>query len=122
MNDAGQFMRLPAIGPGQELDFPAQCYILGDRGYANRYPVITPFRRNQLAVDLSDRNAQIIFNEELHEPSEVSFLKTYRAACEVYRHDRNFQPVVTEVCEFLAARRMALLADLLNIKNIEHVW
>lgn len=117
MNDAGQFLRLPNIGPREELDFPAHCYLLGDRGYANRYPIITPFRRNQLAGEPSDRNAQIIFNEELSRvrvkvEHTISFIKTYRAVSEVYRHNRDFQPIVADVCGFLAARRMALLAEL----------
>ena len=65
MNDAGQFLQLPRIGPGLPLDFPAVCYILGDKGYANRYPVITLFRRNHPAANQADRDAQSTFNEEL---------------------------------------------------------
>lgn len=63
-NDAGQFLHLPSIGPGKELDFPPDCCLLGDKAYANRYPVITPFRRNQIGAGL-DGDIQLIFNIEL---------------------------------------------------------
>ena len=65
MNDAGQFLQLPAIGPGIALESPENCYLLGDKGYANRYPVLTGFRRNQFAADAQTADAQHIFNEEL---------------------------------------------------------
>ncbi len=88
MNDAGQFLELPAIGQGQTLDLPWECYILGDRVYANRYPIITQFRRIQLAPDGPDRDAQIIYNEDKVEHT-FSFMKTYIAVSEIYRPERD---------------------------------
>ena len=37
LNDAGQFLELLQIGhlAGDQLQFPLECYLLGDKGYAN---------------------------------------------------------------------------------------
>lgn len=117
LNDAGQFLQLPVNGPGQQLDFPPDCYLLGDRGYANRYPIITPFRRNQLAAEGPGRNAQLINNEELSRvrvkvEHTISFLKTYRAVSQLYQHSREFQPIIADLCGFLAERRLQLLRNI----------
>ena len=93
LNDAGIFHLLPEIGPGQELDFPEGVFLLGDNGYANRWPIMTKFRANQImqANQIEDRLAMSIFNNEhcrcrIYVEHAISYLKTYRAVKEVYRH------------------------------------
>ena len=115
-NDAAQFLELPPIGPGAALDFPADCVLLGDKGYANRYPVITPFRRNQIAAGV-DGTFQLMYNTEVAScriiiEHVISYVKKYRAVKECYRHERCMQPIVVDVCGFLAQRQIQLGHDL----------
>ena len=46
-NDAQQFMLMRHIG--QDLPFPDNLYLLGDKIYPNAHPVITPYTRQQIA-------------------------------------------------------------------------
>ena len=66
MNDAGLYALLARIGPGEELDLPEEVFLLGDNGYANRYPIMTKYRANQIrqAESVEDRLAMSIFNQE----------------------------------------------------------
>ena len=41
-NDAVTFRLLPTIGPNAGLQFPADTYLLADKIYPSRYPIITP--------------------------------------------------------------------------------
>ena len=112
MNDAGQYALMPNIGDGQHLDFLPDVYLLGDKGYANNYPILT---RYQLGAG-ADRDIKIIFNTELSSrrvfvEHVISHFKTYRAVIKgIYRHMRWFQfmPVVADVCACLAQRRIRL--------------
>ena len=64
MNDAQTFAQLPAIGPGIELDFPGDFWLLGDKIYPCRYPVLTQFRSNQIAArPPEERDGMRHFNE-----------------------------------------------------------
>ncbi|CAG2199813.1 unnamed protein product [Mytilus edulis] len=47
-NDAQQFNSMPDIGYGLQLNFPENLFILADEIYANRYPLMTPYKRHQL--------------------------------------------------------------------------
>ena len=62
LNDAGQFDLLPRIGPGGPLHLPPDAYLLGDKGCANRYPILTRLRADQIPNQGPDRNAMLIFN------------------------------------------------------------
>ena len=112
-NDAGQFLRLPPIGPGQQLDFPPDCFLLGDKGYANRYPVIAPFRQNNVRAAGVNAVGKKLYNTEhakvrIIVEHTISYIKRYRAVKECYRHERFMQPIVTDVCAFLAQRQIEL--------------
>ena len=119
LNDAGQFALMPNIGPGQELPFPEEMYLLGDNGYPNRYPVMTKFRAHQIrqAATEEDRTAMHIFNEEhsrcrIYAEHVISYFKTYRAVKEMYRHPRWMMPIVAEVCACLAQRHIRLSEEI----------
>ena len=42
----------------------------------------------------------------------ISYVKKYRAVSECYRHDRDIQPIVVDVCGFLAQRHIQLRGDI----------
>ena len=112
MNDAGQYALMPNIGDGEQLDLPPNVYLLGDKGYANNYPILTRYRADQLGGG-ADRDIKIIFNTELSSrrvfvEHVISQFKTYRAVKGIYRHTRWFMPVVADVCACLAQRRIRL--------------
>ena len=118
-NDAGQFLQLPEIGfhPTSPLPFPRECYLLSDKGYANRYPIITPYKAQQFQAATQQRLKMKIINTEharvrVHEGHSMRHIKTYRAVGLIYRHPRNIMPLVTEVCWFLAHRNKDLISRL----------
>ena len=119
MNDAGVNTLLPRIGPGEELDFPGEVFLLGDNGYANWYPIMTKYRANQVrqAESEEDRLAMTLFNLDhsrawIHVEHVMSYFKTYRAVKEVFRHPRWFMPVVCELAAFLAQRHIVLTNEI----------
>ena len=50
MNDAQSFNSLPNIGPNGDLPFPPETFILGDKIYPCRYPLITRFTAAQIRI------------------------------------------------------------------------
>jgi hypothetical protein len=47
-NDTQCVAMLPSIGPGQELDFPANSYLLADQAYKTGHPIMSPYRKLQI--------------------------------------------------------------------------
>lgn len=47
-NDAQILNFIPAIGQNQELAFPNECVILGDKIFPNRDPFVTPYTRAEI--------------------------------------------------------------------------
>ena len=112
-NDAGQFRDMPDIGPGEDLNFPEDCYLLADKIYPNTPPLITPFRRNQM-----DGPGERHFFNHIHSSYRVtaehtiSYFKTFAAVKGVYRHQRHLMPVVADICASLAQRHILLVEQL----------
>ena len=50
MNDNQTFALCPKIGPGLDLDFPPNCYLLGDTLYPSKYPLFIPYNRRQIRI------------------------------------------------------------------------
>ena len=48
-NDAQQFMFMRQIGNDVSLPFPDNCFLVGDKIYPNRHPVMIPYTRQQIA-------------------------------------------------------------------------
>ena len=117
MNDAGQFLALPSIGftPADALQFPPECYLLAEKGYANRYPIVTPLRVNQLqAMANQERQAAKLFNTEVNASRVyiehvMRHIKTYRAVGMIFRHERQYMTMVVDICTFLAQRNIELV-------------
>ena len=47
-HDSLTFRFIEPIGPGLALDFPANAFLLADRGYPDVQPLLTPFRQAQI--------------------------------------------------------------------------
>ena len=107
-------LQLPNIGPNGPLVFPRDCYLLGDRGYANRYPIVTPFRANQMQPN---NHLMHVFNYKLcsHRifvEHVMAYLKTYASVGNFYQHPRWMMPIVVETCACLAQRHIILVNEL----------
>ena len=120
MNDAGMFLDMPSIGytPNHLLQLPNECYLLADKGYANQYPLITPYKRNQMDGLPNDQlQTMRLFNTE-HAAHRVVIehvirrMKTYRSVGLIFRHSLNDMPMVADICAFLAQRNMNLINSL----------
>ena len=119
LNDAGQYILLPQIGyqPQDPLQFPQECYMLADKGYANRYPLVTPYRANQMIGNQQQVQAMQAYNTEhaAHRmPVEhvMRHIKTYRSVGQIFRHELNMMPLVADVAAFLGQRNLALINNL----------
>lgn len=112
-NDAAQYNMLPDIGPNQPLDFPQNTYLLADAGYANRYPLLTPYQNPAL---LANVNRQL-FNKIMKSyrslvEHRIRDLKTYRCLSSRYwRHARWMLPITAEVCAALTNRHFGLCRE-----------
>ena len=93
-NDAQQFNSLPQIGYGLPLNFPEDCFILADKIYANKYPIVTPFKRQQLrAKPRRERRKSRKVNRRIGEcrvyvEHAIRKLKGYRVLGTMWRHPR----------------------------------
>ena len=107
-NDAGAFSLMPQIGPNADLIFPEDCYLLADCGYANAYPLMTPYEQPALA----EGPIRLMFNKahKYHRASVehvIGQLKSYTALnSRHWRHERWMLPVVCEICAALTNRRL----------------
>lgn len=110
-NDARCLSLMPSVGDGQELDFPPDRYLLADLGYSNRYPLITPYRGDELNRDpemLEQRLGQnrTIRAYRIYVEHMIGHLKTFRIMSELYRHPRRMQSSLVKLCAVLAKRRL----------------
>lgn len=118
LNDGGTYLRMPPIGPGLPLDFPPNCELLADKGYAARAPLRTMWRqvhlirmpgRLQRAAYRQNRNHKRYRVKVEH---VIKIIKDYRASRNIWRHPRWFQPVIFELCAFMAERHLRLFESL----------
>ena len=66
MNDAQSFNSLPDISPKAGLPFPRETFILGDKIYPCRYPLITGSTAAQIRTQPPlERERRLVFNEML---------------------------------------------------------
>ena len=118
MNDAGNFNLMERIGPGTRYDMPGNLVLLADKGYADVPPLLTPFRAAQIRrLGRLDRQRARRFNRRLSKcrviiEHTIKYMKSYRAVGSIWRHPRWFQPVVVELCTFLAQRHVVLFEEL----------
>lgn len=114
MNDAGNYILMERIGPGTRFDMPLGVVLLADKGYGDIVPLLTPFRAAQIRrMPRYDQRRARKFNHKLSKcrvivEHTIKHVKTYQAVGSLWRHPRWFQPVVVELCTFLAQRHVVL--------------
>lgn len=117
LNDAGNFNLMDRMGPGTNYDMPPGVVLLADKGYGDIPPLLTPFRAAQ--IRRLPRHGQRMarrFNRRLSRcriliEHTIKHVKTYQAVGSIWRHPRWFQPIVVELCTFLAQRHVVLFDD-----------
>ncbi|MES9881482.1 MAG: transposase family protein [Sedimenticola sp.] len=114
-NDASTYRELPSIGPGMDLDFPANLRIIADSIYPCRYPLITPYKSASIArqpphqqhrmrkINLTLRSRRVYVEHVIKE------IKTFRVIGGIYRHKRHFLAHITELCAGLSQRKAEFL-------------
>ena len=108
-NDSAQLQMMPKIGNGEQLHLPAGLYILADKGYPCQYPLLTPWREQDIAGD----ERRKLFNIEFRRVRVsiehcIRRIKEYGAVNQLWRHERWMFPIVNELCAFLAQRHINL--------------
>ena len=97
----------------KDKPIPPFTYILGDRGFANKPPILTPYRRNELPHADVTSFQRWIFNATLssyriyveHVTHEI---KLYKALSTIYRHEllnKKLYEQISLCCAALANRR-----------------
>ena len=118
LNDAGTYLRMQPIGPGLTLDFPANCELLADKGCAARAPLRTMWRQAQLRRMPGRLHRLAMKQNRYHKKYRIKVehiikhIKDYRASRNIWRHPRWFQPVIFELCAFMAERHIRLFQSL----------
>ena len=114
MNDGGNFILMDRIGPGTAYDMPRGTVLLADKGYGDFVPLLTPFRAAQIRrMPMHQQRRARKFNRKLSQcrvivEHTIKYVKTYQAVGSLWRHPRWFQPVIVELCTFLAQRHIVL--------------
>lgn len=118
LNDAGTYLRMAPIGPGLALNFPANCELLADQGYAARAPLRTMWRQVQL-VRMPGRLQRVAYRHNRYHKRYrvkvehiIKHITDYRASRNIWRHPRWFQPVIFELSAFMAERHLRLFESL----------
>ena len=117
-NDAGNFNLMERIGPGTNYDMPPDVVLQADKGYGDIPPLLTPFRAAH--IRRLPRHGQRVarrFKRKLSRcriiiENTIKHIKTYQTVGSIWRHPRWFQPIVVELCTFLAQRHVLLFYDL----------
>lgn len=106
------------IGPGTNYDMPPDVVLLADKGYGDIPPLLTPFRAAQIRrLPRHEQRMARRFNRKLSRcrmiiEHTIKHVKIYQAVGSIRRHSRWFQPIVVELCTFLAQRHVVLFDDL----------
>ena len=114
LNDAQCYRLIPEIGPGRDLEFPEDAYLLGDSAYPCEYPLISPYRRQQITAAEGERREQMvninyaIKRRRIYVEHLIGHLKMYRVIGSLYHHRRRDMSRITQLCVGLAERRLHL--------------
>ena len=87
MNDAQSFNSLPDISTKAGLPFPRETFILCDKIYPCRYPLITEFTAAQIRTQPPlERERRLVFNENVkihivYIEHVIGQMKTFKVIC-----------------------------------------
>ena len=96
---------------GRDLPFTDNCFLLGDKIYPNRYPVMTPYTSAQINRKQGRmRRHGSLFNKYIRKyrvcvEHSICKLKCYRVVSSEWRHPRPVLPKVVKICASLVCRR-----------------
>ena len=111
MNDAQSFNSLSDISPKAGLPFPRETFILGDKIYPCRYPLITGFTAAQIRTQSPlEIERRLVFNENVkihtvYIEHVVGQMKTFKVIGSLYRHSRRRMSEVVKLCAGLSQRQ-----------------
>ncbi|CAG2186789.1 unnamed protein product [Mytilus edulis] len=104
-NDAQQINSMPDIGYGLQLDFPENLFIVADKIYANRYQLMTPYKRHQLRHktrrdrdQCKKQNSRIGECKVNVEHAICRLIKCYKVLGTMWRHPRWRITQIIELC------------------------
>ena len=106
------------IEPGATLNFPINCKLVGDKGYANRYPIITPFRQNQILLHpANEQPGMMMYNREINSirifiEHVIRVFKIYHVIGQIFSHPRHLMGPICDICGFLVQRHVKLFNEL----------
>ncbi|CAG2205556.1 unnamed protein product [Mytilus edulis] len=111
-NDAQQYMLMRNIG--QQLPFPDELFLLGDKIYPNRHLVLTAYTRQQIVR--KPRNMQrkcrklnrLITHYRVKVEHAIGELKKYKVMGTLWRHPRQRLTSVVTICAVFVCRRKDL--------------
>ena len=102
LNDAQQFALMDQLGT--DLEYPDNCYLLGDKIYQNRGNVVTQFTAQQIARKPGNQRRKCLkFNRFVQHyriwvEHGIAELKTYKSVGSLWRHPRPYLSSVTCTC------------------------
>jgi hypothetical protein len=118
-NDAQCFNLMENIGPNEELDFPSgDCYLLADKIYPSRAPLLKPFSVQQIARAPDDvkRRKMRKLNRKMcarrvYVEHVIGRLKNYCVISSMYtyRNSRLCLSSIVELCAGLSVRSVELM-------------
>ena len=114
-NDTGTYRQIGHIGPGQHLDFPADCFLLADGINPNKHPLVTAYKsefvrrppreqRRRRKLNLLHRQRRVYVE---HVTKEI---KTNKIIGSLYRHPRWEMGSIVELCVGLSKRHTDAIA------------
>lgn len=109
--DARQYRLIAPVGPGRQLSLPENCFILADKIYPSKRPLLTAWKANDIRPIREQRK---FFNIEhahyrVHVEHVIRAIKQYRILQERWRHPREHLPKVADICGCLANRHIRLI-------------
>jgi hypothetical protein len=96
---------------GRELQFPDNCFLLGDKIYPNGFPVLTPYSAAQIRSKHGvERRQSLRFNRYVKRyrvlvEHAIGEIKCYSSVSTVWRHPRRLLARTVKICAALVCRR-----------------
>ena len=121
LNDAQQFALTDQLGT--DLEFPDNCYLLGDKIYPNRGNVVTQFTAQQIARKPGNQRRKCLkFNlfvqrYRIGVEHAIAELKTHKSVGSLWRHPRPYLSSVTCICAGIVCRKKRTGANFIRFSK-----